>query len=125
MENKIKGMTTCKVCGRDFPLLIEEHYVSKEPEKTGIVALAGGPEPMLWDSIDCPHCGCQNRMQQRYRLTDDLGQDYPLDKDNYEYDDDPVCPFPKGGECYCKDSCSSDCEFHPEYNPHPEREEKD
>lgn len=124
MENTIKGMTTCKVCGRDFPLLAEEHYVSKEPGKTGIAAIAGGQAPILWDSFDCPHCGCQNRMQQRNRLTDDLGQDYPLD-DTEEDEDYPVCPFPKGGECYCKDTCDSECEFHPDQDPHPSREEKE
>ena len=40
-------------------------------------------------------------------------------------DDAPVCPFPNGGECYCKDSCSPSCEFHPEHNPYPDREEKE
>lgn len=65
MENKIKGQTTCVICGRDFPLIEEEHYVSCEPSRTGIAALAGGSEPKLWDSYDCPHCGCQNRVQSR------------------------------------------------------------
>ena len=127
MENKIKGMATCVVCGRDFPLTTEEHYISKEPGKTGIAAVAGGTAPMLWDSFDCPHCGCQNNMQHRYRLTDNFGQDYPLnyDEDNEDANDAPVCNFPSGGECYCKDICGPDCEFHPEYNPHSEREEKD
>ena len=115
MENKIKGMATCRVCGREFPLIIEEHYISKEPGKTGFAAIAVGTAPMLWDSFDCPHCGCQNNIQPRYRLTDNLGQDYPLDLEDDDPDDAPVCDFPAGGECYCKDSCSSDCEFHPDH----------
>lgn len=100
MENKIKGMATCRICGREFPLIIEEHYISKEPGKTGIAAIAGGTAPMLWDSFDCPHCGCQNRVQQRNRLSDILGQDLPLDDDEEDEDD-------------------------PDHNPHPNREEKD
>lgn len=124
MENFIKGMTTCKVCGRDFPLIAEDHYVSKEAGKVGFAAIAGGSAPVLWDSFDCPHCGCQNRMQQRNRLTDIMGQDLPLDDDE-EDEDAPVCPFPKGGECYCKDTCGSECELHPDHDPHPSREEKE
>lgn len=127
MEKTIKGMTTCKVCGRDFPLIAEEHYVSKEPGRQGFAAVAGGPAPVLWDSFDCPHCGCQNRMQQRNRLTDLFGQDLPLDYDEEDEDEDdpPVCDFSSGGECYCKDTCGPDCEFHPDHNPHPNREEKE
>lgn len=94
MENT-KGMTTCKVCGRDFPLIVEDHYVSKEAGKIGIAAIASGPAPILWDSFDCPHCGCQNRMQQRNRLTDILGQDLPLEDEEED----------EGDECCC---CGSD-----------------
>lgn len=90
MENAIKGMTTCKVCGRDFPLLAEEHYVSKDVRLTGFAGLAGGTEPKIWDSFDCPHCGCQNRLQQRNRLTDIMGQDYPYD-DNEDEEESCCC----------------------------------
>lgn len=124
MENKIKGMATCKVCGRNFPLIAEEHYVSKEAGKVGFAAIAGGPAPIIWDSFDCPHCGCQNRMQQRNRVSDILGQDLPIDEEE-DCNDAPVCDFPTSGECYAKDSCGRDCEFHPDYNPHPSREEND
>lgn len=64
----MKGMTTCKVCGRDFPLLGEDHYVVRDPERTGIMpAFNGQDEPTLYDAFDCPHCGCQNMMQVRKR----------------------------------------------------------
>lgn len=70
MDNKgtIKGMNTCEVCGRDFPLLIEEHYMAKDQELKGLASIAGGMEPRLWDAFDCPHCGCQNRVNPRMRL---------------------------------------------------------
>ena len=91
MENSIKGMTTCKVCGRDFPLITEEHYISKEAGREGIAAIVGGPFPILWDSFDCPHCGCQNRMNRRYRLTDNIGQDFPLDYGENGEDEESCC----------------------------------
>lgn len=122
MENKTMGMITCVICKREFPLIAEEHYVSREPSKTGLAAIAAGSEPVLFDSFDCPHCGCQNTIQRRNRLVDLFGRDLPFDEDD---EDAPVCPFPGGGECYCKDSCGPDCEFHPDYNPHPDREEKE
>lgn len=90
MENAIKGMTTCKVCGRDFPLIAEEHYISKEASKMGLAAIAGGPSPLLWDSFDCPHCGCQNHLHLRYQLSDIFGQDLPLD-DNEEDEENCCC----------------------------------
>lgn len=69
MENKknIPGMRTCSVCGRDFPLLIENRYTARDNTKVGLVLLAGGSEESLFDAIDCPHCGCQNILQARKR----------------------------------------------------------
>ena len=62
----MKGMTTCKVCGRDFPLIIEDHYVARGVEKRGVIAAISMQEEALqYDVFDCPHCGCQNVMQER------------------------------------------------------------
>ena len=64
--DKVKGMTTCKVCGRDFPLLVEEHYVAQDPKATGVVAAMASTDKVYeYDAIDCPFCGCQNVLQQR------------------------------------------------------------
>lgn len=61
-----KGMMTCKVCGRDFALIAEEHYVARDPEETGLAAVLGrNPEAKWYDAFDCPHCGCQNVVQER------------------------------------------------------------
>ena len=89
MENTTKGMTTCKVCRRDFALIIEEHYVAKEPGATGLAAFAGTPRK-LFDAFDCPHCGCQNVVNGRYPLSDVLGQDFPLE-DDCSCDNCPGC----------------------------------
>ena len=62
----MKGMTTCKICGRDFPLMAEEHYVARDTEKKGVIpALSGQDEAIQYDAFDCPYCGCQNVMQER------------------------------------------------------------
>lgn len=63
---KINGMITCHVCGRNFPLVEEEHYVARDPVKKGIVSVISGQvEATQYDAIDCPHCGCQNILQER------------------------------------------------------------
>ena len=63
-DKSVRGMYTCGVCGRDFPLISEEHYISKDPEATGLSALVNNTV-LLYDAIDCPHCGCQNVLQKR------------------------------------------------------------
>lgn len=62
-----KGMTTCDKCGRDFALIVEDHYVARNNAKSGLAALSGGDEPNCYDAIDCPHCGCQKLLQVRLR----------------------------------------------------------
>lgn len=65
----MKGATTCKVCGRDFPLMAEEHYITQDPQRVGVLAnLANTDKAMEYDAFDCPHCGCQNIMQTRKPL---------------------------------------------------------
>lgn len=100
-EKARAGWDICNVCGIEFPLVRDAHYVAREVTLTGISTIAGGKEPQLYDAFDCPHCGCQNIMGRRFRFADD--------------DDRPVCPYPKGGECYCKDTCSPECDFHPDH----------
>lgn len=65
----MKGMTTYKVCGQDFPLTAEEHYIAQDPQKIGVFAnLANTDRATEYDAFDCPHCGCQNVMQERKSL---------------------------------------------------------
>jgi len=65
----VKGMTTCKVCGREFPLMAEEHYIAQDPQRVGVLAnLANTDKAIEYDAFDCPHCGCQNIMQTRKPL---------------------------------------------------------
>lgn len=60
-------MYKCKVCNKEFELQKEGHYIARDVGKSGLAALAGGKEETLYDTFDCPRCGCQNTMQERKR----------------------------------------------------------
>ena len=58
----------CKVCGNEFSPIVERHYVSRDGGKIGVFdALASKPEEKLYDTFDCPECGCQVIAQERKR----------------------------------------------------------
>lgn len=58
-------MYKCKVCGKEFELVRENHYVSVSRTPTGISAIFSS-NTIQYDTFDCTFCGCQNRMQERY-----------------------------------------------------------
>lgn len=60
-------LATCNVCGAEFPLGREDHYIVRDEGTTGLALVVGGPEETLYDAFDCPLCGCQNVMQERKR----------------------------------------------------------
>ena len=82
------GMTICKVCGRPFALNAEEHYVTERAPGSVPGIFMVGRENFA-DAFDCPHCGCQNVMQDRRK---------------------EACPCDYGfcGECCEEDSDSED-----------------
>ena len=78
----MKGMVTCKICGRDFPLFSEEHYIARDPDREGGqigAVIVGKEEPTFFDAFDCPHCGCQYIVQERKRYNDLEESDCPCD----------------------------------------------
>lgn len=58
----------CTVCGAEFALVHERHYIVRDDCAVGLaVALGNTNEPAMYDAFDCPECGCQNRVNTRMR----------------------------------------------------------
>lgn len=60
-------MCKCKICNKEFELTKKDHYITRDAGRVGLAAIAGGSEETLYDTFDCPNCGCQNVMQERKR----------------------------------------------------------
>lgn len=61
-------MIKCKVCDTEFAPVIGEHYISRDCGEAGIASVFRHDEEKLYDSFDCPHCGCQCIAQERKRV---------------------------------------------------------
>lgn len=62
-------MLECKICGCKFNAVEERHYISRDNGKSGLaVAFGSEPEEKLYDTFDCPSCGCQIVVQERKRI---------------------------------------------------------
>ena len=91
-----KGMYECGVCHRDFALIAEDHYIAEDPTPTGLVAVVS-KTVYPYDAIDCPHCGCQNVLQQRkpvacpcdYGICDECNRE---EEDSDDYAPEEACP---------------------------------
>lgn len=53
----------CCYCKRRFSLKSQNRYLSAEATSLSNAFNGGGA---MYDSFDCPHCGCQHRIAQRY-----------------------------------------------------------
>lgn len=51
-------MLECKICGTKFNAIIERHYIA---------AFGSTAEESLYDTFDCPMCGCQVIAKERKR----------------------------------------------------------
>lgn len=61
-------MLKCKICGCEFNAVMEKHYISRDNGKIGVVAVfESNSEDVLFDTFDCPACGCQITAQERKR----------------------------------------------------------
>ena len=62
-------MMICNVCGYQFWPTVERHYIARDKGVTGIAsAFKSSDEPNIYDTFDCPKCGCQNITQERKRM---------------------------------------------------------
>lgn len=80
-------MYKCKVCSKEFELQKKIHYIARNAGKSGLAALAGGNEETLYDTFDCPHCGCQNIMQERkrsYMNVENVDEEETIDNEEHE-----------------------------------------
>ena len=61
-------MLKCKICGTEFPAIKERHYICRDGGKIRLSAAFGSnDEEKIYDSFDCPMCGCQVVAQDRKR----------------------------------------------------------
>ncbi len=59
-------MLKCKICGCEFNATKEKHYITRDNGKVGLQADFGSnQENELYDTFDCPVCGCQVVVQAR------------------------------------------------------------
>lgn len=53
----------CNVCGKLFIPKNQNRYLTAEPKTLANSFNGGGA---IYDTFDCPHCGCQHRVAIRY-----------------------------------------------------------
>ena len=60
----------CPVCYVEFIPELKNHYISRDDSQTPTISTAfiSKDEPKLYDTFDCPQCGCQLRVQERKRF---------------------------------------------------------
>ena len=57
----------CNICECEFIPEKDKHYISRDEIKTGLSTVVGGLEEKMYDTFDCPQCGCQMVIQERKR----------------------------------------------------------
>ena len=65
-------MIKCKVCGCEFTPVIDKHYITRDNGESGISTAFKHVEGNLYDTFDCPACGCQIVAQERKRTFIDV-----------------------------------------------------
>lgn len=61
-------MIKCKICGHEISPTLEEHYIARDSGVTGLSAAFKKDEEKIYDTFDCPNCGCQAIVQERKRV---------------------------------------------------------
>lgn len=59
----------CNVCGVEFIPESKEHYISRDVgiENSVSKLFISNNEPKIYDTFDCPQCGCQVMIGERKR----------------------------------------------------------
>lgn len=56
----------CSVCGKEFELIGSNMYLTREESVAPLDSNASHYEVKVFESFDCPHCNCQNRVNRRF-----------------------------------------------------------
>ena len=56
----------CKICGKEFQLKKENKYLVQN------VSIGGILNRNYYEAFDCPYCGCQNIVNERYLDADEV-----------------------------------------------------
>ena len=60
-------MIKCKICGCEFVPVIDKHYIARDNGGSGMATVFKHIECNMYDTFDCPACGCQIIAQERKR----------------------------------------------------------
>ena len=60
-------MLKCKICGCEFTPIIDKHYIARDNSESGLSTTFRKIEGNIYDTFDCPACGCQIVAQERKR----------------------------------------------------------
>ena len=63
-------MVKCSVCGEQVELRKENRY--EVVIEAGVLQKSLGVKDHLYEAFDCPHCGCQMLMQERFPVKDKI-----------------------------------------------------
>lgn len=65
-------MIKCKICGCEFVPVIDKHYIARDNGESGMATVFKRIEGNMYDTFDCPACGCQIIAQERKRKLVDV-----------------------------------------------------
>ncbi len=77
-------MLRCKICGNELKPKINHHYVSRDAGKSGVITTLTKTEELIYDTFDCPVCGCQIIAQERKREIPQYIETLQEDNENAE-----------------------------------------
>lgn len=80
-------MIECKFCGCKFRPVIDEHYITRDNDETGVANIFKHVESNIYDTFDCPECGCQIVVQERKRVYRDYIEVPECDEEEEEDED--------------------------------------
>lgn len=63
-------MVKCSICGEQIELRSENRY--EVVIEAGVLQKSFGAKDQIYEAFDCPHCGCQMLMQERFPVKNEI-----------------------------------------------------